>query len=980
LNCQSLKSKFEEFQIYIENLIENGCIPGVICLQETWLNIDSDVSLLQLKNYSLLSKGKSCSLHGGVALYIHNDYKYKELCIDFSSPDWDGQFIELYCENSLFNDAKKITICNIYRPPKNDVNDIKNFIEDLEKLFNYLDREKNVIIAGDFNIDMLKINVNQHINNYFENIISAGYVPCLTLPTRLSSSSGTLIDNILLKTSNHSDLLSGSLIAQISDHLPCFIAIKSRKIQKHTKYIRISTPSNDALKGLKSDLNQSEISKKLQQLHSTDINTNYNEFNQTLQKLIDKNFHTKLVKFNKYKHKREKWITNGILNSISYRDKLYVRLKKTCTTSTHYLEIQEKLRSFNKILRSCIREAKKFYYENIFRKHKNDIKKTWDCINSILNKSSKTSREYPTSFIINDRNIENYSEIVNEFNKYYTEIGPKLASAINPPENKSFEDYLITNEMPAFEFKYIESKDIIKVIDDLKSKSSSGMDRMSNRLMKHIKVELSIPISNLINQSFSTGKFPDQLKIAKITPIFKSKNEKIFANYRPISILPGISKIFEKIIYNQINDHFNKYNLFYTGQYGFRKGHNTEHVAIELLDRIIIEMEKNRTPLNIYLDMTKAFDTLDHNILLHKLKYYGIRNKALALFNSYMTNRYQYIVLNNSKSDLLPIKTGVPQGSILGPLLFIIYINDIVQASNIFRPIIYADDTTLFTTICSSNTQENISKILNNELSKISTWLKLNKLSLNCSKTKAMLFHKPQKKIISPSLQIDGNEIEFVKQFNFLGITIDCNINWKYHSLNVTKKLSRSLGIMNCLKHILPLEAMIHIYNSLFLSHLNYGLFLWGWQCKNVGRLVKKAVRIITKSKYNAHTNIIFKNLKLLNFENMCRLHDYKICFQLMNKLLPEYLSALGLELQVCQSRYATRYAISKKFKLPYVKHEFAKQSIRYRFPNSLIYMPDSIRNKIYTHSLIGFKLFTKFFFINSYNINCTIPNCFVCS
>jgi hypothetical protein len=981
LNCQSLRAKFQEFQLYIENLMENGCMPGVICLQETWLDTDSDLSLLQLRNYSLLSKGRSCSLHGGVALYIHKDYKFKELCINVNSPNWDGQFIELYFENSLFTDSKKFTICNIYRPPTNFVADINSFTEDLENIFQQLDREKNVFIAGDFNIDLLKINMNQHINDHFESIISAGYVACLTLPTRLTSSSGTLIDNILLKRSNHLNFLSGNLISQISDHFPCFLAIKINHINnKKSKNLRIFTSSKDVFEGLKSDLNKPDITEKLQKLNSSDVNMNYNDFNNILQNLIEKHFQSRSVKFNKYKHKRAQWITNGILKSILYRDKLYAKSKKTSSASTHFIEIKEKLKSYNKILRKCIREAKKIYYENIFKKHKNDIKKTWQCINSILNKSCKTSMQYPNSFIINDKNVENCSEIVNHFNKYFTEIGPNLANAINLPDNQSFKDYLIPIETPAFEFKSVTPNDIIMVIDDLKSKISSGQDRISNRLMKHIKVELSIPISNLINQSIKTGVFPNQLKIAKIIPIFKSKNEHVLSNYRPISILPSISKIFEKIMYNQVYNHFNENNLFYPNQYGFRKGHNTEHAVIELIDRIIFEMEKNRTPLNIYLDMTKAFDTLDHEILLRKLEHYGIRNKSLELFSSYMTNRYQYVVLNNTESDLLPIKTGVPQGSILGPLLFIIYINDLVQASKIFKPIIYADDTTLFTAIRALDTQINRSTILNQELSEIFTWLKLNKLSLNCNKTKAMLFHKPQKKVSFPLLKIDEKEIEYVKQFNFLGIIIDSNINWKYHAQNVTKKLSRSLGIMNSLKHILPIEALLHIYNCLFLSNINYGLFLWGWQSKNVGKQVKKAVRIITKSKYNAHTNILFKGLQLLNFESLCTLHDYKICFQLLNKSLPEYLSALGSEMQVCQTRYATRYAITQKFKLPHVKHEYAKQSFRYRIPCALNYMQECIKQKIFTHSLIGFKLYVKHFLINSYNPHCTIPNCFVCS
>jgi len=887
----------------------------------------------------------------------------------------------LFFDNGLPSDFKKIIVINIYRPPRNNVDDIAGFSNDLEKVFSCFDKEKNIILAGDFNIDLLNIHANQHINEYFENFISSGYVPCLTLPTRLTSYSGTLIDNIFLKMSGNFHLFSGSLISDISDHLLCFTTLKCKIFNGNDKFIKISTSPNDVLTNIKSDLNKTDICEKLNSLTSIDVNMHYTEFNNILQNLIATHTQTKVVKFNKHRHKKSKWITNGILKSISYRDKLYAKYKKTPSTSAYHDELKTHLNLYNRMLRKCIRQTKKIYYETLFTKYKNDIKKTWGCVNSILNKSQNTT-EYPSSFLINNEYVDNFSEIVNEFNKYFTEIGSKLANNIETPRNGSFKDYLISKQTVSFEFKPVSPEDIIKIIDELKPKTSSGLDKISNRFLKYVKKELSSTLSKLINISLAQCTFPDQLKIAKITPIFKSKNQYLLENYRPISILPGISKIFEKVMYNQITDHFNDNNLFYLSQYGFRKGHNTEYATVELINRITSEMDENKSPLNIYLDMSKAFDTIDHVILLEKLEHYGMKNKSLKLLRSYMTNRLQYVELNNAKSTLLPIQTGVPQGSILGPLLFIIYINDLSNASDLFYPIIYADDTTLFTTLQASHsldTQKDTSENINKELSKVDTWLKLNKMSLNCNKTKAMIFHKPQKHIQYPKIKIQDQEIEYVKQFNFLGITLDCHLRWKPHALNVSKKLSKTIGIMNKLKHVLPTEVMILIYNSLFLSYLNYGLFLWGWQCQNIGKLVKRAVRIISKAKYNAHTGLLFKNNCLLNFESLCKLHDYKLCYKLSNGMLPEYLSALNPSLQIMKSRYATRQTNQSKLKLPFVKHDFAKQSFKFRIPDILNHMHTSIKDKIYTHSLIGFKLYVKKFLIDSYNINCTIPNCYVC-
>ena len=219
----------------------------------------------------------------------------------------------------------------------------------------------------------------------------------------------------------------------------------------------------------------------------------------------------------------------------------------------------------------------------------------------------------------------------------------------------------------------------------------------------------------------------------------------------------------------------------YSSQYGFKKKHSTELAVLELVDRITQELDKGHTPINIFLDLSKAFDTLDHDILLHKLSYYGIKNSALDLFKSYLSNRKQYVDFLNNRSAYASLNVGVPQGSILGPLLFIIYVNDITASSNIFKFLMYADDTTLFTTINCFENNENTNQYINDELSKINEWLIFNKLSLNASKTKFMVFSMPQKKVVIPRLKFADTEIESVDQFNFLGITLDKHLNWNAH-------------------------------------------------------------------------------------------------------------------------------------------------------------------------------------------------------
>ena len=220
------------------------------------------------------------------------------------------------------------------------------------------------------------------------------------------------------------------------------------------------------------------------------------------------------------------------------------------------------------------------------------------------------------------------------------------------------------------------------------------------------------------------------------------------------------------------------HDLYFSSQYGFRENHSTQLAAVELIDRITQDLGRGNTPINICMDLSKAFDTLNHNILLSKLQLYGLSESALKLIQSYLTNRKQFVEINNTQSTKNDITIGVPQGSVLGPLLFIIYINDIINSSTVFKFIIFADDTTLYTTL---NLQEDTNKILNDELAKIYNWLNVNKLSLNVAKTKAMLFHMPQKEIHHPQLKMAGSNIEFIDNFNFLGITINKHLNWAKH-------------------------------------------------------------------------------------------------------------------------------------------------------------------------------------------------------
>ena len=340
----------------------------------------------------------------------------------------------------------------------------------------------------------------------------------------------------------------------------------------------------------------------------------------------------------------------------------------------------------------------------------------------------------------------------------------------------------------------------------------------------------------------------------------------------------------------------------FEGQYGLRKRHSTEYAALELVDRISNSLDDRKLPISIFFDLSKAFDTLDYEIILYKLHHYGIRNSTLNWFRSYLTNRTQYIEIDSIKSNARPPLTGVPQGSILGPLLLFIYTNDINKVSSKFDFILYADDTTMISSMCTLTSDRrdtaSIDANINQELSKISDWPIVNKLSLNISKTKFIQFYK--QKIMNEDnytkLKINDSEIERIQEFNFLGLTINENLDWSSHCNKIAFKTSRTLEIMNISKHELPSAIFKLMYDALIMSHFQYCITSWGYSCYRLFKLQKRAIRIVTWSKYNAHTDPLFKSKKLLKIEDIFEIQCLKLYYRYRTEILLKYLLDMFIE------------------------------------------------------------------------------------
>ncbi len=599
-------------------------------------------------------------------------------------------------------------------------------------------------------------------------------------------------------------------------------------------------------------------------------------------------------------------MTAGLLKSSHTVDKLYKKsLAKDPSSPEHKAYIQ-----FRNRYNSLKRYAKKAYYNNKIVQFKNDSSKLWKILNEVIGKSNNKSG-ISDIFVVNGKHVTNPNEIANHFCSYYTNVGHEFAAKI-PSSKNSAMSYMKGNFVQSLFFEPVDEDEIKKILQSLKPKKSVGYDNISAHLLKQLSSEIALPISTIINSSLSSGIVPECMKLAKIVPIYKSKGDsQLFTNYRPISLLPVLSKLLEKVVHKRLYEYLIKYDILNKSQYGFRNSHSTTDAITELASHILQNYDKREFTLSVFLDLSKAFDTINHNTLLKKLHHYGIRGIALDWFKSYLV-RKQFVKYKDYQSATQDLTCGVPQGSVLGPLLFILYTNDLPSCLSNSKSLLFADDTTIY---LSGNCRKYMSSKMKADISELIEWFRANKLSLNINKTNFVLF-KPKKLVIPDdsldsdcTLSFGNEEISCLSHTKFLGMELDEYSEWSSHYKSLNSRLSRAIFSMNKVKNVLPTSCMKMLYYSLFHSHLTYGLHLWGPNIadklrKKVFLKQKKIIRIMCNESFNAHTDDLFKRHEILKLEDLIDLEIQKLMFKHSKDMLPLPLMSL---FPVSTTKYQTR-------------------------------------------------------------------------
>lgn len=825
-------NNLSKFDSILEMVDQCQSSADIIVIGETWVK-NGNSKLYNIPGFNSVFSCRDSS-NGGLAMFIKTDIKYSVPC----NVHIDG-FHHLHVELEI--NSRIYDVHGFYRPPSYDVN---CFMDKLENCLDNSNCLRSCFLVGDVNIPVNSQN-NNVVVKYKSLLESYGFVCTNTIPTRPVSAN--ILDHVVCRVDDVQFTRNDTILNDESDH--CIIVTSFKLFEPRAK-ITLSKTIVDHRK-LATDFEQflANLGEVVNvNAYLENIASAYNQLSVKHSKTISKNISTK--------QNCCPWMSFSLWSLMKLKNNYIKRVKRN-PNNQHLKDLLKHIS--NKVI-TLKRKSKKTYYDNLLSNTPHS--KLWKKINHIFGKTSSNDN---IVLFENGVKIEDNHQICEKFNSYFTSVGQQLASSIN-----------ITTDNPLSNLRHVSSSiflnpasanEVTLIIHDLERNKSPGHDGITVDVIKNNCLVFSRILAQSFNKIIETGTYPSCLKVARVVPIFKSGDACNVNNYRPISTLSIFNKILEKLLLNRITTFLNQHNVLYDYQYGFRQGSSTATATVELLDDIIKAIDSKELVGALFLDLRKAFDTLDHSVLLRKLNGYGIRGIANQIIGSYLQDRMQFVAIGDVKSSLQPIRVGVPQGSNIGPLLFLLYVNDLSRLQLKGIPRLFADDTALFYPHVDANT---IVNFMTQDLVTLSKYFSSNLLSLNVSKTKYMIFHSVRKKVDQHrQVLLNSSPIEEVKSFKYLGLILDSTLSWVDHIKHIERKVTSLCGILRRVSYFVSRNILLKFYFAHIHSSFSYLTLTWGRASKSSLRSLQILQNRCLKTIFNKP--FLYPSLQLYsdNFHNI---------------------------------------------------------------------------------------------------------------
>ena len=925
--CGDKLSKFSEISLMLTSK-ENEKL-HIFGMSETKLKNHKMTGTFRVEGFQTpFRKDNDTNGGGGIIVYVRNDIRAKR------REDLETNGISCLWLEITPDKGKSFLVGNMYRPPDSKIEYNDRFEEFIVTVLN---EEKEFILLGDFNKNLLNADTDREWGNF---TTSLGLSQLISEPTRVTNNTQTLIDHIY--TNNEDNIRSVNVEKLgVSDHYGIFCNrsshFSSEKNNEHQVITYRSFKSFDEACFL-NDLCMVpwEIIENFDTIDDVVL-----AWTSLFTEVLDKHAP---IKSHRIKRKYQpEWLTSEILDLIKERNRY-----KLNGNMDAYRTLRNKVSALIAI-------SKKETYQSKIEEGKSDPRTIWKIFKEfgMNNKECKNSSKF--SLKLEDQIITNESDLSEIFNNYFINIASTLKEPIVETDFEPLNNY-VSSKVPTdidFEIPLTNHTFIRHFLSNLNVKKSTGLDNIGPRILKLTADVITPSILYIVNKSIATGKFASVWKEAKVKPLFKTGNKEDVNNYRPISILPTLSKLIEKWVERQFSQYLNDFNLLHKSQSGFRPKHSTESALIRMTDSWLKAINEGNMVGCVLVDFRKAFDLVDHKILLKKLKCYKCNNSCLSWFESYLQNRTQRVSLNDNLSEAADVIHGVPQGSILGPLLFLLFINDLpLYLQNTFTIVdLYADDTTIY---FSNADKLVLEKNLQSSLNCLQKWCRENGMILNIDKTKVMLIASRQKRTVLGdtvlNLQYNDIDMKMTTSDKVLGIYVDNNLTWNNHFNFLSKKLSTYMWLLSKIRTFLSIDHRVLFYNAYIKPHLDYCSLIWSntsnVNINKITKLQRRSCKLILGQEYNGLIEAL-ERLNMLSFDQSIFLSKAKLMYKIQNNLAPAYLNEMFLMRDITLNNTASnlRSVTNKNLLLPQAKCNLFKGSLSYSGIIVWISIPVSIKN-----------------------------------